>query len=206
MKKREKFLLAFLISFIIIIGRYIYIKTVEAIHEGKLDKTEYQWMFKADISEITDGFDLFYNDSGYTDEHLTEEGKNFFKEQIELDKELEKEELENSELLTESQRIGMKAWDYFYGTGDYIGTSGIISHFNDYCNIAISYDVTIFRIFLLTIVIFSIISLEYKNIKQYCIDNIKYLLGVVCYLILGYGLIELHIYIISPYFYEWSSY
>jgi len=184
MKKREKFLLAFLISFVIIIGRYVYTKTKEAIHEGGKDKAEYEWLFN----------DININGIMEYDE-LTEEAKNFFREQIEDDKkieiELQKHCAENPEecasLKQEKESIYSKAMDYYIN---------LTTHTNEYYSIATVYDTAIYKILILTLIIYFIISLELKSKKQYIKDSMKILLIISLFLIIGSSLLCFHEYIL----------
>lgn len=184
MKKREKFLLAFLISFVIIIGRYVYTKTKEAIHESAKDKAEYEWLFN----------DINANGMMEYDE-LTEEAKNFFKDQIEDNKkieiELQKYCTENPEecasLKQEKEVVYSKAMDYYIN---------LTTHTNEYYSIATVYDTAIYKILILTLIIYFIISLELKSKKQYIKDSMKILLIISLFLIIGSGLLCFHEYIL----------
>lgn len=184
MKKREKFLIAFIISWCVVMSVFsanrIHIARYYSQHGKELE----EWLF-------IDGDDIRYDNlTDEAKEYL--EGKTLEKEENEKIAEMEKKQYcdENPDICSETmeQKILGAAGDY------YIRISEEYSMANtNYETVELLLDISM-QIVLLTLTIYFSITIEFKGMKKYCIDNLKVLLvtfGVIalspiCNIVLHY--------------------
>lgn len=172
MKKREKFLLAFIISWYIVMCGCV----VKKIHT-----TRYFSMHTMELKEwLYEGLNLEYD-------NLTEEAKEYFKNEVKEQEQREKElEIETKQycdenpdfcsyMQTEEYKIEEAALEYYQRI------------LTEYSNAYIHNEILVTllqisaNILILTLIIYSIITLEFKNIKQYIVDSLKLILKLVIF-------------------------
>ena len=170
MKKREKFLLAFLISFVIVMVTYI-IYTTRRAHNSVND-AEY---------EIEHGYNNYIN---YYTIWYNQEGEKLFEYYEERANEFIKSSI--------NEKILIIAEEMYYDK---------INNYGDMTNYLLATEIiTVFKFTILgTIIIYSIITIELKDKKQYFVDNIKLLLIIFIFFILILAISYLQKYIIGYY-------
>lgn len=177
MKKREKFLLAFIISWCVVMSVFV---------ARSIKTTRYYSLHVKELKEwLSEG-------PGFAYDNLTEEAKEYFKNQIkereETEKISEKELAEYCEeysdfceyMETEEYKIEEAAGEYWrHNIIDQYGEA--VSFFEDSLLLIENALYTM----MLTLVIYAIMTLEFKNKKQYILDSLKLVLALIVLIIIA---------------------